>query len=282
MVLGDKLVKMIYGVSSSIARNYSNAAIETIEFAGKKGFDAVELLCESPNLVPGHVPDPLKNKIREKSLEYNLTLQLHAPFHSLNLASFNEKARELSTQIILNTILLAYELDCKLVTFHLGLCFLPCQIYLNKAFEILVDSLNQIVDFAAEYGITLAAENRGGKLDIGKPPELLKVIKSVNSNFLKITFDTVQANVIGDPLEQYRELKKYVVNVHARDAPRGKDMLLAIGEGEIDFKSLIREFIKDNFYGPLIFEVSSKDRALISRGVIDEILLDILSPEEKM
>jgi len=268
-------MKFIYGVSSAIAQNYSNSALETIEFAGKNEFDVVELYCEAPDLIPKYAESEYIYRLRNVSKQYNLSLQMHAPFHSVNLASFNEKAREVSIELIKDTIIMGQALEAKLVTFHLGLCFLPCQINFENAIEILVASLNELLDFASENGIVLAMENRGGKLDIGKPEELLMIYKYIKSPHLKITFDVVQANVLGDPIEHYEILKKHVVNVHIRDAPKGKDRLLAVGEGEIDFKTLVKKFVENHFSGPLIFEVSTKDRALLSRGALDEYLAEI-------
>ncbi len=274
-------MRALFGVSSSIAKNVNNASIETIQFAGRNHFEVVELFCEVPDVIPGYINEEKITKIKQLSHNYNIRIQLHAPFHSINLASFNEKVRKLSIKILYDTIKLAHSIDAKLVTFHLGLCFFPCQLYRERANEILIDSLNNLLEIAEEYDIILAMENRGGKLDIGKPEELLEVLRAVNANkYLRITFDVVQANVIGDPLEQYNLLKDYVINAHIRDAPKGRDMLLAVGEGEIDFHSLIRAFIQNNFFGPYIFEVSTKDRAIISRGVFEEILEEIISQKK--
>jgi len=270
-------MRFLYGISSSTANDYSNATMETLEFARQHEFDVIEIYCETPDFIPGKVSSELLNKVHQLALDNNIRVQLHAPFHSINLASFNDRVRQLSIRILEETMELAQRLESPIVTFHLGLCFLPCQLYRNKAFDFLIDSLNQVLDYASNYGIIIAMENRGGKLDIGKPSDLLRVANAIDNKLLKITFDTVQANVHGDPIEYYLMLKDHVINVHVSDSPRGKSLLLAVGEGEINFKGLMKAFIDNSFNGPLIFEMSSKDKALISRNVLQEIVKEILS-----
>ncbi|MHA1609825.1 MAG: sugar phosphate isomerase/epimerase family protein [Candidatus Njordarchaeales archaeon] len=274
-------MKPIYGVSTSILGFSGGRIIDAVKFAGNKEFEVLEIVCEAPEFLPGKIPTNYLREIARESLNYGLKLQLHAPFYSINLASLDSEVRKLSINVLLKTIDTATDLDARLVTFHLGLCFLPCRVYPKEAETVLLESVSTIVDYAKEHAIKLAVENRGGRLDIGKSEDLIRLIKELgNPNNLGITFDVVQANVVGDPIQEYLKLKNFVINSHIRDAPRGKEALLAVGEGEIDFHTLIRLFLKNNFYGPYVFEVSSKERALISRGAIEEIIASLFNDEK--
>ncbi len=263
-------MRLLYGLSTSLAENYKNAAIETIKFAIENNFQVVEIFCETPDVLPDQ-PDYKKiSEINSIARKHGIRIQIHAPFHSLNLASFNERIRQVSVKIIKDTIVLASELNSPIVTFHLGLCFLPCQIDRKKALKVLIRSLWDIIEFANDYNIMLAMENRGGKLDIGRLSDLLYVLDNISDNKLRVTFDVVQANVVDDPLKYYEALKKFIRNIHVSDSPRGKSLLLAVGEGEINYKELLARLIRDNISAPLIFEVANKEKALKSREELEK------------
>ncbi|MHA1616417.1 MAG: sugar phosphate isomerase/epimerase family protein [Candidatus Njordarchaeales archaeon] len=275
-------MRPIYGVSTAILGKYDESIINAVDFAGEKNFDVLEIICEAPEFVPGKVPNEYLREIRRKADDYGLRLQLHAPFYSINLASLDPEVNQMSRYILLKTIEAAVELEAKMITFHLGLCFLPCKLYYEEAMSILLENVMMLVDYANEHSIILAAENRGGRLDIGRSEDLLYVINKLGKpKNLGITFDVVQANVVNDPIEEYLKVKDFVVNSHIRDAPKGKEALLAVGEGEIDFQKLVKLFIDNNFYGPYVFEVSSKERALISRGAFEEIFSNLLLNDDK-
>lgn len=268
-------MKLSYGLSTSLADNYRNAAIETITFAIKHNFDVVEIFCETPDVLPDKINHDKISQINKLARENNIRIQVHAPFHSLNLASFNKEIRDTSIRIIKETIILANKLNSPIVTFHLGLCFLPCQLNRKTALKLLIESLWELVDFAKKYNIVLAIENRGGKLDIGRLEDILYILDRIHDEKLRVTFDVVQANAIGDPLEYYELLKKFIVNIHVSDSPRGKSLLLAVGKGEIEYKELVGRLIKDKIFAPLVFEVSNKDYALESRNMLERYISEL-------
>jgi len=270
-------MRFLYGLSTSLADDYKNAAVETIMFAIEHNFNVVEIFCETPDVLPDKINQSRILEINKLARENNLRIQIHAPFHSLNLASFNSRIRKASIEIIKDTIILANKLRAPIVTFHLGLCFLPCQIDRESALKLLVESLGEIIEFAKEYDIILAMENRGGKLDIGRLEDLLYVLDEISDEKLKVTFDVVQANAVGDPLEYYESLKRSIVNIHVSDSPRGKSLLLAVGEGEINYRELVTRLIRDKIPAPLIFEVSNKDKAIKSRHVLERYISDLIS-----
>ena len=83
-------------------------------------------------------------------------------------------------------------------------------------------------------------------------PELKKVIKQVNMENLKITFDIAHSNTTKTgPLEYIRELKKHIAHVHVSDNT-GADDHLTIGQGNIDFEKVLHKL--KPFNGILIVE----------------------------
>ena len=275
-------MRFIYGISTSIFLERPLDVFEAILFAYRNNFSVLELICTAPDFKPNRIDPETRKQIREKALDYGLSLQLHAPFYSVNLADFDDDFRNLSLKLILDTIKLAYDIDAKIVTIHPGLCFLPCKLFYDKAIDILVQNIGYLVDIARENSVIISIETRAGNLDIGKPEEIIHIFRKLNfPSELGVTFDVVQANLMGNPVEVYRKLRKLIVNAHIRDAPRGKEDLLAVGEGEIDFPPLIKEFVNNRFFGPLIFEMSTPQRALISRARLEYILMNVTSNRNK-
>jgi len=97
-----------------------------------------------------------------------------------------------------------------------------------------------------------------------KPEDLLKVINLVKG--LKLVFDVGHANVAGfDPIQYFKKIKNFVINIHTHDNDGKSDQHALIGQGNIDFKGLVRECKNSGYYGPFILEVFPHKNILKSR-----------------
>ena len=262
----------LIGVSTSAFSSLDSDIIEMMELASINGFNSIEVICSYPDFEPSRISKKLRRKLREKKEELGLEVLLHAPFYSINIADFNKEIRELSIREIIDTVTLGYDVGASTVTMHAGLCFLPCKLMYREAMKQLIESLSRIVEYAEEMNVKIALEIRANDFDIGRPSELLFVIKEIRSRYLGITFDTTQAQLIGDPIEIYHSVKKYCINSHIRDSKKGREDMLAIGEGEINFNALLSSMKKEGFTGPFIFEVDSLERAIKSKKELLRII----------
>jgi len=94
--------------------------------------------------------------------------------------------------------------------------------------------------------------------------DMLNVLKSVDG--LKVTLDIGHANIDGNSvLEYYKKLKDCVVNVHIHDNDGTSDQHRCIGEGNIDFKKIFKQFKKNKYDGPFILEIFIKDKLIKCR-----------------
>jgi len=262
----------IIGVSTSVFPSLDIDLLEVIEKIFMHGFNSVEIICSYPKFKPSQIDKNLRERIRKLAAQLNIKLLLHAPFYSINIADHNREIREFSVREIIDTIILGHDIEASIVTVHAGLCFLPCKLMYRETMRILMDSLSLIVETAENVDIKLALEIRASEFDIGKPLELLYIISEINSKHLGITFDTVQAQLLGDPIKVYSLVKKYCLNIHVRDSRKGMEEMLAIGEGDIGFSSLLTEMKNNGFNGPFILEMNNLERAIKSKKEILKLL----------
>ena len=110
-----------------------------------------------------------------------------------------------------------------------------------------VEVLRRAAWSAQEYGMTLAVENEPGFwCDTGA--NTARVLAQVNSAALCANWDP--ANALGtepEPFpEGYNALKKWIANVHVKDAVQGTSAeYVAVGEGNVDWRGQLQALVRD-------------------------------------
>jgi sugar phosphate isomerase/epimerase len=148
---------------------------------------------------------------------------------------------------------LAKKLGLKLVTFHAG--FLPPD-ERDPGFQKLSKRLAQIADLFKTHGINLALETGQETA-----PALLHLLQHLNRPNLGVNFDP--ANMIlydkGNPIDALRTLGPWIRQVHIKDARRtqvpgtwGEEV--AVGSGEVDWRTFFAALKELNFSGDLVIE----------------------------
>jgi len=148
---------------------------------------------------------------------------------------------------------LAKELDVKRVAAHIG--FIP-EDPKDPNYRPLVEAVRKIANKCAENGQDFCLETGQETA-----PTLLRFIKDVNRDNLKVNFDP--ANMIlygsGDPIEALEVLGRYVVGVHAKDGkwPTKKGTLgteYPLGQGDVGIERLIKKLKEIGYTGTLTIE----------------------------
>ncbi len=148
---------------------------------------------------------------------------------------------------------LAKELGINKVAAHIG--FIP-EDPKDPNYKPLVEAVSKIADKCAENGQDFCLETGQETA-----PTLLRFIKDVNRDNLKVNFDP--ANMIlygsGDPIEALELLGRYVVGVHAKDGKwptkegtLGTEYLL--GQGDVGIERLIKKLKEIGYTGALTIE----------------------------
>jgi sugar phosphate isomerase/epimerase len=241
------------------------------------------------------IDKPLILKIRRlvSSRKFNLTI--HAPhvpepvLPDMNLCSLREKERKLSVNYAIATIKLAELFESRIITFHPGFLYSilsPTQdmyfsqsFLIRKAKDMLIKSLNELIPVAEKFGIIITIENMEPRLDIGyiltHPIEVKEIIERVNSEQLKITYDTAHAALSStyykfDQIKNFKELVKYVVKIHIHDNFRRPGLY-----GRKDLK----EGIGDLHLTPLIGKGSVPNEDILRIGK-NKLIIYELTPLE--
>ncbi len=176
------------------------------------------------------------------------------------------------------SINLASEFGCTVLVVH------PGKISGNRerSFKSMVGNLKKLSMEAENYGIILGLENKEGTDPTNlccTVEEHVRVIKEVDSQFLKATFDIGHANLtccgdMGRLREFVKGLNGHAVHVHVHDnmgiftESYFGDMHGAPGEGNIDF-SVLQEL---DFKGVYNLEVFSMEAVRTGKSILSGIL----------
>jgi sugar phosphate isomerase/epimerase len=204
------------------------------------GFDFVEIVGEWPHyLTRDNLPF-----FNEVLSSYELKATVHAPFSDLNIASFNERIRNTSLELILETIELAAELGSIVVTMHPGHCS-PISVKNRKKYlEIHRESLRTIARWSEEYGIKIGVENmpRFPILDAQNCDRVRGIIEGVE---VGLTFDVGHLNTTTRNFDRFIELfGDRIVHVHLHDNSGERDEHLHLGDGTVPWKLLLPKLPK--------------------------------------
>lgn len=111
----------------------------------------------------------------------------------------------------------------------------------EQAREYLLDSLDEITDYAEAAGVDVGIEFEP-ELLVECTDEVLDLIDDVGSDALGVNLDIGHAAVYGeDPAESVRKCAGNITGVHLEDIAggrRGKHYHLIPGEGDLDFESV--------------------------------------------
>jgi sugar phosphate isomerase/epimerase len=234
--------------------------IETISLAHQQGFQGVEITCEYPRGPLDYTPEAI-SKVKGLAQEYDMPLQVHAPYKNLRPADLNPRIRDASIQSVKDGIDFAGQIDCRIVTVHLGSVSKGRLEHAHKSVRVtLLDYVRTLTDYAVDHDITIAIENVQSDREeweeaVGKTAEeIVGILKEIDAKNVGVTFDVGHANTVGNPNDFAVKLAPYVVNVHLHDNDGTRDQHLVIGEGKIDFLKILRTLKEIGYTGPLVLE----------------------------
>ncbi|MBT3375283.1 MAG: sugar phosphate isomerase/epimerase [Lentisphaerae bacterium] len=119
--------------------------------------------------------------------------------------------------------------------------------------------LGECAPIAADYGITVTFENRGGPagLLVGTADHCEEILGHAGDTGVRFTFDVGNFRYVGaDHNAAFERLAQYTAHVHLKDVvPRGESFgMVPLGEGEVDNAPIIRKLAASGFGGCLAIE----------------------------
>jgi sugar phosphate isomerase/epimerase len=199
---------------------------------------------------------------------YGLRYTVHAPMSDINIGSLSPRMREAAVREITDTIVSMGRLGLSTLTVHPGF-WSPVGRHDPDAVVMAVkDSLAQIDRAAEDHGVHVALENMPDFImSMGKDPgDLLHLVDGTG---LGICFDIGHANTNGN-IDLFLEIKDRFINMHVHDNDGSHDQHLPLGEGNIDFRSVLGAL--NGYPGNLVIEARCYEEAVLSlprlRGIL--------------
>jgi sugar phosphate isomerase/epimerase len=210
-------------------------------------------------------------RLKAVAPSYDTRFSIHAPISDVNIASLSERIREASALEIIATMEQAMELNADTVTFHPGLQSIIVPGQESKTMEKAKRSIRTIDRLMNEFGIVAALENLpmmpSFGFMIGKTAEEMKQL--VDGTDMKICFDIGHANTVGQIDDIIDMLGDRIANIHIHDNNGNNDDHMTIGDGNIDFRSVLSKLSK--YKGKYIIESRSLESAVTSRERLKDI-----------
>lgn len=249
--------------------------VDFLEFASEVGVQGVELLSCFWKDKEKDIP-----LIDEALQKYGLKVACFSACNNFVVA--DESERKAQVKEVTDAVDAAVHFGAKVVRVFSG--DLPNDsITYEQGLGYVVDGLSEAAEYALRNGVTLCLENHG--LFAGRSDQVMDIIRKVNSDALRSTFDTGNFLLVGQsPSAAADELKGYVGHVHVKDflpVPEGTTgaIIRALtgelylgkiaGEGAVDLKYVFGALRNAGYDGWLSVEFEGDEEP--QRGSIDAV-----------
>jgi len=258
----------MYSLASTI-RQEDWSIVNFIDYASDISVDGVELLDiywknkEDKDEEIGEVLTTLKS--------YNLQVSAYDITNNFVKESVEERAEEVEK--VLDGIQVAKKLGTNIVRVFCG--DIQDDLTYENGLDWIIEGLRKCAETAEKEQVYLAIENHG--LLAGKSKQVIEIIKSVDSPFVKSTFDTGNFLLVHEKLtEAFDQLKNEIVHVHFKDfrekveneslrgfrSTEGMELIGVIpGDGEVDLAYVVNGLKSRNYDGWLSIEYEGHDDA---------------------
>jgi len=235
-----------------------------LEITSDMGLETLELgIANAPNDLPLDVTDKELENVKKLYKKYNVKLLCAATGND-----FTEGNDGDTDKIKRVTDICAF-LGVKYLRIFAG--FSPVEEVCGDRWDIMINSLNTVYDYAEKKGVILTVETHGGvnSYDDGvehfystssKPDVLCKMIAAVPK--IRLNFDPANLYAVGikNPEILYEEIKDKVCCVHLKDfvkLPSGHLLPSACGESDMDWNAILKSLA--DFDGPALFEYENTE-----------------------
>ncbi len=251
--------------------------------------EVIEITMDTEKILPGSLtPETITNLASLKD-ELGHSYTVHLPLWSIEPSTFNDFIRKASVESIVSSIKLAEELDPEAYVLHStgALAAEFSRLKLPEGPRLMVagyiaafaeKSLEEILTKTEIDPRKLAVEN------IEFPFEITRDL--IDQFDTGICFDTghVLSKQSGNEtlFEFYKKHRDRIIEIHLHDGsfPEGgrafRTEHIALGQGEMPIREFLLELAKDEFRGPLIFELTP-DEVKESFSVIKKDVPEVLS-----
>jgi sugar phosphate isomerase/epimerase len=214
------------------------------------GFEAVEILADSPHAYPDLIDDTLVRSVRSELDDLGLSVSnvnanctfgywRHAPpepYFEPSLISPDPSHRTDRISLVKKTLDFAAGIGAPCISITSGRCLGP--IHPKRAGELFVENIQPILDHADKVGVNVGIECEPG-LFVEYATELASFIRQVNHPRLGANLDIGHSVVLGEGIDApVRTLHDRIWNMHIEDLPGNKHYHMIPGTGTFDWTLL--------------------------------------------
>src|SRR6266480_1547769 len=254
---------MIKGLSTHlfVAEKLTIGRLESVI---SSGFERVEIFALKPHF--DYQNKALVSALGSWFAEHGSFLHsIHTPFcmeyqargerEWLSIANLEKLQRERAVDEIRRALELAEKISFPFAIVHMGA---PDDPYTFKHLDAVYYSLETLIPFARDRGVTLALENIPNQLS--HLERMLTFFEETRLTGIGICFDSGHSNLLANPAEEIKTAKGWIVTTHLHDNKGRKDEHLLPFEGSIEWPKVLESFEKIHYQGCLLLELKSEDR----------------------
>lgn len=261
--------------------------IDAIRSVAAARYTETELMAEGIGWEDGP-PDP--KPYRDVLEDYGIyPHSIHAPFQTINLASFDEAERRDSVSQVAAAIRFLADLGGKTVVVHpTGSAVTPRHRYytlenIGVATENSHRSVSELARVAEKEGVRIALENLPAKQAMPVRPlenmrELRYFMADLPPEYIGICHDIGHTRLSGlDIAEEARIASERLYALHIQDGSTDDDDHLPPGHGLLDFDSYAKALADIEFDGAWTFEVLAKNHP----GTIEDVAIELANIRDR-
>jgi L-ribulose-5-phosphate 3-epimerase len=144
-------------------------------------------------------------------------------------------------------------------------------------------NINEIAEYAADAGVTVALETHGELLSSGEASA--EIIEKIDSPWIRINYDTGNVIFYGGvrPEEDIVHAVPYISHVHLKDKRGGVKVwdFPPIGKGDVNFPSVFKTLSERGYKGPISVEIEVLGKDIIPTWLVFDEKDEIVSEGEK-
>jgi len=239
---------------------YRTSIFDCIERIRNSGFALIEV-CSFPAHLDYRDLEAVgaaRRRIDELGME---PYSLHAPFaDDIDITSFDEGHRRYGRDELLRAADAAGRLGVRYLVIHPGpeKGGFPEHERFGRM-ENAAGVLTEVSDACRDRDVALVLENMLPHLFSGRVRELLWILGALRTTDVGVCLDTGHAHLSGDLRTVAHKLSGHLWMMHATDNHGQRDDHLPPGDGQIDWKQLLRQMAGSGFSGAIILEVAGQD-----------------------
>ncbi len=221
-----------------------------------KHFPAWEIMSEGKHSVL-----EIEQRFRDLAPSYDLHFSVHGPLGDVNIGSLNPRMRRAALKEVIDAMKACDRMGIGVYTIHPGFVN-PLGVMDRKtAYAVIHESIKAIDSAAREMSMVVAMENMPS-LPFATCKEPAELLDFIHGTILRVCFDVGHAHTNGN-MGDWLKLVDRFSNVHIHDNLGQMDQHLIIGEGNIDFSSVLNALRP--YKGNLVIEARNLEEGIVSQ-----------------